>query len=242
MEKLVLKRFPLSFSTESSRRISSAVRLMHVRKGYPAIDGLQLVFEDVNLEARNGEFIALSGPIGSGKTTLLNLIAGLDRPDAGLVYVQGEETTEMKAETLARFRATRFGIVFQTQNLVPELNVYENVELPLFLSGMKPPDRAQRVEAVMNRIGISGDAEREVNSLSVGEKQMVAIARALVTDPPIILMDEPTEALDPLMREVVLGFVRGDNLLHKKTVIVATHDRKIMEFAHRTVRIKKLIP
>lgn len=221
------------------------VELRHVRKVYGgSYQARREVFTDVSLHAAPGEFIALSGPIGCGKTTIVNLIAGLDRPNNGLVRIQGVETMRLTDDQFAELRAMTIGLVPQVQSLLDDLTVFENVEIPLyFLSRGKEKlegqSRSSRVEETLKRMGLVSDARRKVGALSVGERQMVAIARALVTDPPILLMDEPTESLDPVMSDVVLELLRGDNMTRKRTIIVTTHDRDLSNMAGRTIRLKK---
>jgi len=148
----------------------------------------------------------------------------------------------MSEKEMSLFRTKTVGLVPQTQTLIPELTAYENVELPLRFAGVEKEAREQRVDLVLDRVGITEDIERVVGTMSVGERQMVSVARALVNDPPILLMDEPTEALDPLMSDVLLGLLRGDNLTRGKTIFVTTHDRRVIESAKRTFRVKKKIP
>ncbi|HEV2225501.1 MAG TPA: ATP-binding cassette domain-containing protein [Nitrososphaerales archaeon] len=189
-----------------------------------------------------GTFVALVGPIGSGKTTMVNMFAGLERPTSGTITVMGQEITRMDEDSLAAFRASTIGLVPQVQTLIPELTVYENVELPLHFARVDGESRRGKVDKVLERVGIRGEADKGVAKLSVGEKQMVSFARALVNDPPILLMDEPTEALDPLMSEVVLGLLRGDNMTDGRTIFVTTHDKRVTDLARRTLRVNKKIP
>jgi putative ABC transport system ATP-binding protein len=170
------------------------------------------------------------------------MFAGLEKPTAGTIFVMGQDITQMDEDTLASFRAATIGLVPQTQTLMPELTVYENVELPLRFCKIDSDVRGRKVDGIMERVGIKGESERIVGTLSVGEKQMVSVARALVNDPPVLLLDEPTEALDPLMSEVVLGLLRGDNMTEGKTVFVTTHDKRVMDLAKRTIRVRKKIP
>ena len=212
--------------------------LKHVRKSY----GEAEVYSDLHFQLLKGTFVALSGPIGSGKTTMLNMLAGLERPSGGTVVVKGQDLTKMDDDGLAAFRAANIGLVPQVQTVIPELTVAENVELPLYFLGVDRDARRQKAGAAMAKVGISGEASRLAGTLSVGERQMVSFARALVNDPPILLLDEPTEALDPLMSEVVLGLLRGDNMTKGKTIFVTTHDRKVTELARTTLRVRKKIP
>jgi putative ABC transport system ATP-binding protein len=215
--------------------------LRHVKKSY-GVGEENEVYSDLHFQLLHGTFVAVVGPIGSGKTTLVNMIAGIEKPTSGSIIVEGDEITRMEGDALAAFRAKTIGLVPQIQNVIPELTVRENVELPLHFLGVDREKRADRVEQVLDRIGIGGDADRLVETLSVGERQLVSIARAFVNDPPIMLLDEPTEALDPLMSEVILGILRGDNLIAGKTLFVTTHDKRVINLARRTLRIRKRIP
>lgn len=228
-------------STSGSRRGRFAVELRHVSKAYGP-SGEKEIYSDLHFQLLHGTFVAAVGPIGSGKTTLLNMFAGLERPTSGSIIVEGEDITALNGDALAGFRARNIGLVPQVQNLIPDLTIRQNVELPLHFVEASREARINRVETVLDRVGIGGDSERIVDTLSVGERQLVSVARALVNDPPILLLDEPTEALDPLMSEVILGIVRGDNLTAGKTLFVTTHDRKVINLARRTLRVRKRIP
>jgi len=218
-----------------------AVEVKHVQKAYGPNEENR-VFSDLQFQLMHGTFVAAVGPIGSGKTTLVNMFAGIEKPTSGTIVVEGVEMTELKGDALASFRSETIGLVPQIQSLIQELTIRENVELPLHFSGVRKEKIAVRVEKVLDRVGISSDSERVVGTLSVGERQLVSVARALVADPPILLLDEPTEALDPLMSEVVLGLLRGDNIMAGKTIFVTTHDKRIIDLAKRTLRVRKKIP
>ncbi len=218
-----------------------AVEVKHVSKSYGP-NGEAEIYSDLHFQLLRGTFVALVGPIGSGKTTMLNMFAGLERPTTGTILVMGQDITGMSEDALGEFRARNIGLVPQMQTLMPELTVTENVSLPLHFAGVPREDRTRMVESVMEKVGIRGEAKRVVSTLSVGERQMVSFARALVNDPPVLLLDEPTEALDPLMAEVVLGLLRGDNMMAGKTIFVTTHDRRVTELARKTLRVKKKIP
>ncbi len=223
---------------EPSEKSKFAVELRHVSKSH----GENQVYADLHFQLLHGTFVAAVGPIGSGKTTLTNMLAGMERPTSGSIIVEGTEITKLGEDDLTRARARLVGYVPQVQSLIPELTIAENVELPLRFLGMDVERRVERLGTVLDRVGIRGDSGRKVKTLSVGERQLVSIARALVNDPPILILDEPTEALDPLISEVVLGLLRGDNILAGKTLFVTTHDRRVTEMARRTLRIRKRIP
>ena len=224
--------------SEASAQGRYSVELKHVSKSY----GETEIYSDLHFQLLKGTFVALVGPIGSGKTTMLNMFAGLEKPTSGSILVLGQDITSMPADALGEFRARTVGLVPQVQTLIPELTVRENVELPLHFARVDREDRQRKVDYVLEKVGIRGEAKRIVSTLSVGEKQMVSFARAMVNDPPILLLDEPTEALDPLMAEVILGLLRGDNLTLGKTIFVTTHDRRVTELARKTLRVKKKIP
>ena len=227
--------------TEPASQSKYSVELKHVKKSYGA-NGETEIYADLTFQLLKGTFVALVGPIGSGKTTMVNMFAGLERPTSGTITVMGHDITRLDEDSLAGFRASTIGLVPQVQTLIPELTVYENVELPLHFAKVDTESRRDKVDKVLERVGIRGEAAKGVAKLSVGEKQMVSFARALVNDPPILLMDEPTEALDPLMSEVVLGLLRGDNMTEGRTIFVTTHDKRVTDLARRTLRVNKKIP
>jgi putative ABC transport system ATP-binding protein len=232
----VLQRPP-----EQANQSKYSVEVKHVRKYY-GLKGETEIYTDLHFQLLKGTFVALVGPIGSGKTTMVNMFAGLERPSSGTITVMGQDITQLDEDSLSAFRARTIGLVPQVQTLIPELTVYENVELPLYFAKVSSESRKEKVDKVLERIGIRGEANKGVAKLSVGEKQMVSFARAMVNDPPILLMDEPTEALDPLMSEVVLGLLRGDNMTGGRTIFVTTHDKRVTDLARRTLRVNKKIP
>src|SRR5260221_13701508 len=199
------------------------VSITHLTKSYRRGDQVVEVLRDITLAIPEGDFIALMGPSGSGKSTLLNLIAGIDKPDAGELLVGGEDITRLGEADLADWRASNVGFVFQFYNLMPVLNAFENVELPLLLTSLGKRDRRERVETALALVGLSDRMDHYPNELSGGQQQRVAIARALITDPTIIVADEPTGDLDRKSAEEVLGLLRRLNSEMGKTLIMVSH-------------------
>jgi putative ABC transport system ATP-binding protein len=215
------------------------VSIAHLSKGYRRGDQAVPVLRDITLEIARGEFIALMGPSGSGKSTLLNLIAGIDKPDSGTLLVDGEDITRLAEAELADWRAAHVGFVFQFYNLMPVLDAFENVELPLMLTSLSRRERRARVETALALVGLSDRMEHYPNELSGGQQQRVAIARAIITDPTIIVADEPTGDLDRKSAEEVLGLLRTLNETLGKTVLMVTHDPHAAEAARVHRRLDK---
>jgi putative ABC transport system ATP-binding protein len=215
------------------------VAIAHLSKGYRRGGEVVPVLRDITLEIARGEFIALMGPSGSGKSTLLNLIAGIDKPDSGTLLVDGEDITRLSEAELADWRAAHVGFVFQFYNLMPVLDAFENVELPLMLTSLSRRERRARVETALALVGLSDRMEHYPNELSGGQQQRVAIARAIITDPTIIVADEPTGDLDRKSAEEVLGLLRRLNAEMGKTVIMVSHDPHAVESAQRVTHLDK---
>lgn len=197
------------------------------------------VLSGLNLEVPQGEFLALMGPSGSGKTTLLNLIGGLDRTSAGSVRIGGDQIDRMSDRQLAAWRARHVGLVFQFYNLLPVLNAQRNVELPLLLTHLSKSERRSHVAAALDVVGLSHRARHFPRTLSGGEQQRVGIARAIVTDPTLLLCDEPTGDLDRKSGDEILGLLSALNREHGKTIIMVTHDPHASARATRTVYLDK---
>jgi len=199
-------------------------------------DSLEIpVLYDINLDIPKGEFLALMGPSGSGKTTLLNLIAGIDRPSSGMIIVDNEDVAKLTDKALARWRSNTIGFVFQFYNLMPVLNAFENVELPLLLTKMSKAERRRQVETALTIVGLSDRMKHYPNQLSGGQEQRVAIARAVVSDPGLILADEPTGDLDKKSAEDIMELLGRLNAEFGKTIVMVTHDPRAAEKA-RLVR------
>ena len=197
------------------------------------------VIEDVNIDVRPSEFVALMGPTGSGKTTLLNLITGLYKPTSGRILVNGFEITNMKEDALSEIRANYLGIMFQNINLLPSLSIVENVELPMLLRGKREGHIREKALDLLKLVGIMEKMEYFPPQLSMGELRKAAIARALVTDPDILILDEPTGDLDMLTIDELLILLRSLNVLYEKTILVATHDPKVADVAHRKIVLQQ---
>jgi putative ABC transport system ATP-binding protein len=215
------------------------VRITHLAKGYHRGGQDVPVLFDISLEIPQGDFIALMGPSGSGKSTLLNLIAGIDKPDAGELIVDGEDITKLPEARLADWRASHVGFIFQFYNLMPVLDAFENVELPLLLTSLSRRERRERVEMALDLVGLSDRMEHHPNELSGGQQQRVAIARAVVADPTLIVADEPTGDLDRKSAGEILGLLRRLNEEMGKTIIMVTHDWHAVESARHVVHLEK---
>lgn len=197
------------------------------------------VLRDLNLQVPAGEFLGLMGPSGSGKSTLLNLIGGLDRPTRGSVSIGGERLDGLSDRLLASWRARHVGFVFQLYNLMPTLNAERNVELPLLLTHLSKAERRKHVAAALDVVGLTNRAKHYPRTLSGGEQQRVGIARGIVTDPTLLLCDEPTGDLDRKAGDGILDLLQALNRQHGKTIIMVTHDPHASARASRTVYLEK---
>jgi len=215
------------------------VEVHDVYKTYSKDSQAVQVFAGVNLEIESGEYLALMGPSGSGKSTLLNMLAGLDQPDSGTVVVEGVDLTQLKARQLADFRANNIGFIFQFYNLLPVLTAAHNVELPLLLTSLSKADRSERVKIALDVVGLVGRSDHFPRQLSGGEQQRVGIARAIVSDPTIILADEPTGDLDAKSADEILTLMDRLNKELEKTILMVTHDAHAAERAHDTIHLDK---
>src|ERR1700674_2059387 len=207
----------------------------HFTRGSERIDVLQ----GVNLEIPQGDFLALMGPSGSGKTTLLNLMGGLDLPTEGSVNVAGVDISRLSGGALAKWRSQHVGFVFQLYNLLPVLTAERNVELPLLLTKLSKGQRKQHVDIALKVVGLADRAKHYPRKLSGGQEQRVGIARAIVTDPTLLLCDEPTGDLDRKAGDEILDLLQALNHEHGKTIIMVTHDPHASARASRTVYLNK---
>ncbi len=215
------------------------VRIRELVKEYRRGAEVVRVLDGLSLEIAAGDFVALMGPSGSGKSTLLNLIGGLDRPTSGVLEVDGLRVDQLGGGALARWRADHVGFVFQMYNLLPVLSAERNVELPLLLKDLTREQRGRRVAAALKLVGLSDRARHRPRELSGGQEQRVGIARAIVTDPTLLLCDEPTGDLDRKSGDEVLDLLQALNREYGKTIIMVTHDPHAAERAHRTIHLDK---
>jgi putative ABC transport system ATP-binding protein len=215
------------------------VEIRNLRKSYRRGQQIVPVLENITFDIGEGEFLALMGPSGSGKSTLLNLIAGIDRADSGDIRIGGIDITRLSETGLASWRAVNVGFIFQFYNLIPVLTAFENVELPLFLTGLSKKERREHAELALRVVSLSDRTDHYPSQLSGGQQQRVAIARAIVTDPTIIVADEPTGDLDRVSAQEVLTLM---DRLHEelgKTIIMVTHDPRAAEKAHIIRQLEK---
>lgn len=215
------------------------VEVVNVNKCYRKGNRIIPVLNNINIGIEEGEFIALMGPSGSGKTTLLNLIAALDYVDSGIIRVCGVDITKLSESELARWRALNVGFIFQFYNLIPVLTAFENVELPLILTGLSKRERKEHVEMALRIVNLTERIDHYPSQLSGGEQQRVAIARAFVTDPAIIVADEPTGDLDKTSAKEILDLMERLNMEFGKTIIMVTHDPRAAERARKIRRLEK---
>ena len=197
------------------------------------------VLKGVNLEIPKGDFLALMGPSGSGKTSLLNLMGGLDQPSAGTIEVGGTNIAALSGGMLSKWRANNIGFVFQLYNLLPVLTAERNVDLPLLLTKLSKAERQKRVEIALKVVGLADRAKHYPRQLSGGQEQRVGIARAIVTDPTLLLADEPTGDLDRKAGDEILDLLQALNRDHGKTIVMVTHDPRAAERAKRTLHLEK---
>ena len=207
------------------------VQVRNVNKAYLRGSHIIPVLREIDFDIREGEFLALMGPSGSGKSTLLNLIAGIDKVDSGSIVIGGVDITALDETQLAHWRATHVGFIFQFYNLIPVLTAFENVELPLQLTGLTRAERREHVEMALRVVNLAHRMDHYPSQLSGGEQQRVAIARAVVTDPTILVADEPTGDLDRASAKDIMSLMCRLNRESGKTIIMVTHDPKAAEAA-----------
>lgn len=221
---------------DSGRYGMKVLRTNNLKKYYGTGDNQVKALDGVDLEVEQGEFLAIVGTSGSGKSTLLHMLGGLDRPTSGKVYVDDKDISKLKEDALCIFRRRKIGFVFQSYNLVPVLNVYENIVLPIELDGNTIDE--DYVKNVISILGLNGKLESLPNQLSGGQQQRVAIARALATKPTILLADEPTGNLDSKTSQDVLSLLKVTGEKFGQTIVMITHNEEIAQLADRIIRIE----
>jgi putative ABC transport system ATP-binding protein len=216
----------------------NVVELIDVKKIY-MLDKTEVhALRGISMEIKKGEFVCIAGPSGSGKTTILNLIGCIDKPTEGIVKIDEQDVSKFNDKQLTDYRLNKLGFIFQSFNLIPVLNVYENIEFPLLLKkNISKKERERRVMHFIEEVGLEDRIKNRPSELSGGQRQRVAIARALVTNPVIVLADEPTANLDSETGEKIISLMKKINEMEKTTFIFSTHDPDIMNHAQRVVRI-----
>jgi ABC-type antimicrobial peptide transport system, ATPase component len=219
--------------------VETLVRLRKVAKDYKRGAETVHVLHELDLDIPKGDFLALMGPSGSGKSTLLNLIGGLDRPSGGTIEIAGQRTDSLSDGQLGKWRANHVGFVFQMYNLLPVLTAERNVELPLLLTSLSGADRHKRVSAALSLVGLADRAKHKPRELSGGQEQRVGIARAIVSDPTLLLCDEPTGDLDRKSGDEILDLLQALNQQQNKTIIMVTHDPHAAARAKHVLHLNK---
>jgi putative ABC transport system ATP-binding protein len=218
--------------------MSLAIETINLQKNYGAGALSVHALQNINLKINNGDFIAILGSSGSGKTTLLNILGTLDKPTSGKVIVSGKDLSSLNEKAIVDLRRREIGFIFQFYNLMPVLTAFENVELPLLISGVPKKTAQQRAKDLLSAVGLADRANHRPDELSGGQQQRVAIARALVNKPALILADEPTGDLDSATGEQVLNLLLTLSKEQGTTVLTSTHDPSVLNFADRVVRMK----
>lgn len=227
----------VSLNPSSADNAHICVRELHkiYKRGSESID----VLRGLNLNIQAGEFLAFMGPSGSGKTTLLNLIGGIDVPNSGTITIDGQRIDSLSSSALTRWRSRHVGFIFQMFNLIPVLNAFENVEMPLLLTRLNKAQRRKHVETALDLVGLADRMKHYPRQLSGGQEQRVAIARALVNDPSILLCDEPTGDLDRESANEIMGLIQRLSSEQNKTVLMVTHDPVAAKCADSVLHLEK---
>ena len=215
------------------------IEALNLTKEYKKGEQILKPLENLSLSVEKGDFIALMGPSGSGKTTLLNLIAGVDTPTSGTLRIGSSQLDQMTREQLTKWRSKNLGYIFQLYHLMPVLTAYENVELPLLIHSISKKERQEKVEKVLELVGLLDRRLHRPKELSGGQEQRVAIARALVTNPNLIVADEPTGDLDRKSADEILVLLQSLSEIHNKTIVMVTHDPKAAESASKIFDLEK---
>ena len=217
---------------------SIVIEVDHVRKVYATKKVEYVAIQDVSIKVHTGEFVSVLGPSGSGKTTLMNLVGTLDRPTQGRILIDGVDTSTLSETALSILRNRKIGFIFQSYNLVPYLSVLENVTLPLIVDGIDTPDNIARGKKMLDEVGLGHKLEKLPNELSGGEQQRVAIVRALINNPPIVLADEPTGNLDSKTSDAVMHMLVRMAREHNTTILMVTHEHDIAAYSERSIYMR----
>lgn len=212
------------------------LKVEHLVKQYGKGDNAVLAVNDISFSVEQGEFVAIVGSSGSGKSTLLHLLGGVDRPTSGKVYIQGEDIYSLNSDKIAIFRRRQVGLIYQFYNLIPILNVKENITLPCELDG-RTPDKSE-LDELINTLGLEDRVTHLPNELSGGQQQRVSIGRALINHPAILLADEPTGNLDSRSSDEIVELLKLSNQKYKQTIVMITHNLEIAKIADRILRIE----
>jgi len=216
----------------------ASIKLKGVRRLFMSGEHTVRAVDGVDLDLERGEFAALAGPSGSGKTTLLNLIGGLDRPDEGVIYIDGTSTSDRTDDELTELRLNNIGFIFQAYNLIPVLTAYENIQFVLQIQGVPEREHRDRIMPILATLGLEGLEHRFPPQLSGGQQQRVAVARSVIGDPAIVLADEPTANLDSDTAKKLMDMMRKLNSEKQVTFLFSTHDPLVIERARRVIRLR----
>ncbi|MFH0848903.1 MAG: ATP-binding cassette domain-containing protein [archaeon] len=219
--------------------IDEIIQIQDITKNFPTPSGETQLFNGLSFNVMRGDFAAITGATGCGKTTLLNMISGLDSPTSGSVTVLGKEVSSLADNEKTDLRMNSIGVVFQTSGLMPGLSVAHNIEVPLVLRGLPQAEREEKSREVMEFFGLTKKSDNSILSLSVGERRKVAIARAVITDPELLLLDEPTSGLDTPTINILTPLLRGMHFLRSRTIVIATNSLEVAKIASREVPVER---